>query len=497
MNAAVVGVIGWCAGAAVAAAPPALTDVEELQPLVERWTGFAEDLGIGGYAIALIKDGELLAAEGFGVRDAEEAEPVDADTMYYIASCTKTYVAAAIVDLAHQGTVDLDHPVTRYLPEFILADGSQSSVTLRDLLGHKKGLNSGTAVQLDAYTGTITDDRYFHWLAEEASSGDIQYTNVNFTLLGRVIERVSGQSWRNYLDEHLFTPAGMHRTTGYATEMYTDANAAFPQVLGDDGLERAEMIKNDAVMHAAGGLGTSALDAARWLMLHINEGRLDGRQVLPAAVIEEALTAQSSFPSTRGRLRAMEGFAAGWQRGTWAGGPKYYQHGGGYVGTSAHLSMIPEEGLGVVVLVNLSPEGIALHEVLSIDYYDHMLGVEEPHDFLEQYGDRIKDYRAREDEPAPPRLTSAALSLPARSYLGRFSNTWMGEIEIAFRQGELAGRMGNYPITLHAAPEGGADRCLFLSGGNAADLRFVIDQGTVVAIEVTDDGDTARYDRVR
>ncbi len=480
------------------AAPARLSEIAGYDALVERWTGLAETMGIEGYAIALVRDGELLGAEGFGTRDSERGEPVDAETMFYIASCTKTYVAAAIVTLADEGAIDLDAPVRRYLPEFTLADpGAAEKITVRDLLGHAQGINCSNAVFLDAYTGAINDARYFHWLAREAPAGAIRYTNVHYTLLGRVIERVTGESWRDYLDTRLFTPAGMERTTGYASEMYSDPNAAFPHVWRETGAERADVVKTDAVMHAAGGLGTSALDGARWIMLHMHEGELDGARVYSRGAAREMLREQSRFETTNGSVRAIDGFASGWQMGTWRGGPRYYQHGGGYIGTAAHLSFIPDEGLGVVVLANMSPEGSAFADVVSIDFYDRELETEDPYDFLPPYAKRVNELHARAADDLLPRLTSAHLSRAAHRYTGSYYNEWLGRVDVTFARGELVVTMGNMTFSTHAAEDGAVDAFRIVASGDATDCRFVVSpEGEVMAIEMIDEETGAdRFER--
>lgn len=494
---AVVAVACALVGASVCVAEPVrLSERDGYGALVERWAGLAETMGLEGYAIALVRDGELFGAEGFGTRDCERGEPVDADTMFYIASCTKTYVAAAIVKLADEGKIDLDAPLRRYLPEFALADEAIArAVTPRDLLGHSTGIRSSNAVFLDAYTGAITDARYFHWLAGETPSGEITYTNIHYTLLGRVIERVTGESWRDYLDSHMFTPAGMHRTTGYASEMYTDPNAAFPHVWRATGPERADVVKSDEVMHAAGGLGTSAIDGARWIMLQMHEGELDGARVYSREAAQEMLREQSRFDSTKGSVRAMDGFAGGWQMGTWRGGPRYYQHGGGYIGTAAHLSFIPDKGLGVVVLANTSPEGNAFADVVSIDFYDHELETENPGDFLQPYAERVQRLHSRAEEALLPRLTSEQLSLPARRYVGSYYNEWLGRIDVSFDRGELVARMGNFSFSMHAAEDGAVDAFRLVASGTTA-CRFVV-RDEVAALEMIDEETgTDRFDRV-
>ncbi|MEL6329395.1 MAG: serine hydrolase [Planctomycetota bacterium] len=462
--------------------------------MMERWRAVAERFGVPGAAIALIKDGELVAIEGFGVREGEE--PVDPDTMFYIASVTKTYVATAIVQLADRGRVDLDAPVRRYLPRFRLADSvATETITLRDLLSHAKGLNSGDAVLLDAYTGEITEDRYYRAL-RDSEPGGIEYTNVHYTILGRVIQAVTGQSWRDYLDEHVLEPAGLHRTTGYASEMYADANAAFPMVREGDGFVVADQVKTDAVMHAAGGMGASASDAARYLLMHLRDGEIGGTRIISASSAREMRGVTAAFDETQGRIRAMEGFGLAWFVGTWRGITPYLNHGGGYIGTAAHYSMLPEKGLGVVVLANASPAGQGLCDIVSIDVYERELEVEEPRDLVELYAERLAEIEAeRADAVTRPRLSAADLSLPARAYAGRFVNPDLGTLTMGFDRGRLVGSLGMMRLDL--SPGDSTDAFVVGSAWGEMRGRFEVENGRVTAIELTldDDDEASSFER--
>src|SRR5262249_40504064 len=158
----------------------------------------------------------------------------------------------------------------------------------------------------------------------------------HFTLLGRVIESVTGKPWRDFLDARLFQPAGMTRTTGYASRMYGDANVALPCRETAEGWTVSPLIKTDRTMHAAGGLGTTARDLGQWLRLNMNLGTVNGKRILSEAGARQMQTPQSQG-EPEGKIRRLEGFGLGWQLGTYRGRP-YATHGGGYVGAAAHIS---------------------------------------------------------------------------------------------------------------------------------------------------------------
>lgn len=475
---------------------PALAEVPELEGLVERWSGALADLGAPGCAVAVVRDGAVLGYASLGVRNPA-GEPVGPDTMFYIASITKTYTAAAAAKLAEQGELELDGVVEEYLPRFTLAHEQAAwGMTVRELLCHRPGLSSFPIVFLDAYTGQITEDRFYHWLAQVEPTGEVTYSNLHFTLAGRVVEAVAGEPWQEALERLLFEPAGMSRTTARASRMYADPDAALPMELGPEGFVACATRKVDATMHAAGGMGTTARDAARWLLLFLNGGELDGTRVLAAATVEEALRRQSDV-EPEGQIRRLDGFGLGWMLGTYRGRP-YVTHGGGYVGTAAHMSFLPEQGLGVVVLSNASPAGQALCDVVSIDVYDRLLGLDEG-DLLPSYVRSAAERRAAEAGAPAAESTRGALGpdelpLALEACAGRYEHAFWGALELRVEDGLLRGAMGAMPVQLTAGES--AERFVLDSAGaSEVQGRFVIEDGRAVAVELAGDGLDARLER--
>ena len=177
---------GPAADSVAASADP---DGAKLAELIPVWEEALADLRVPGLAIAVVRGNEVLLARAFGQRDVESDRPANADTMYYIASSTKSFVALAVQILAEEGRVDLDAPVARYLPRFRLAsEEATAAITVRDLLSHRQGLRHNAITQAEAYTGLFDEDLYYRLLAEVEPGGAFDYTNLHFTLLGRLIQ---------------------------------------------------------------------------------------------------------------------------------------------------------------------------------------------------------------------------------------------------------------------------------------------------------------------
>lgn len=424
---------------------------EELAELPARWRELMTEFEVPGMAVVVVRGDEVILLEGLGLRNVERREPVTPDTYFYIASCTKSYVATAVMQLVEEGKISPDAPVKRYLPRFQLADEEYTNtISIRDLLSHAKGINSRPIVVLDAYTGEITEDRYYHFLKEAKVKGSFDYSNVHYTLLGRVIEAVSGMPWREFLRERLFEPAGMTRTTGYASKMYGDDNAALPYDIADGEFTPAAVVKTDRTMHAAGGLGTTARDLGRWLRLNLNGGVIDGKRILSKEHIKEMQTLQAGSGVQPGPLPHLkrEGYGLGWTVGT-IQAERHIQHGGGYVGTAANVSMLPEHDLGVAVVANMSGRGHVLAEVVLADVYERLVPVSQTHclERAQKYVERVQK-REKEEKPdsRPNPATGDGLSRPPKAYVGSYTNDLLGTVRIDLNGGKLTGSLGDLPF---------------------------------------------------
>src|SRR5262245_34013978 len=159
-----------------------LADCPELEGLESRWRDAMQALDVPDFAIVVVQGDDVILLDAFGNSDPEKSRAATPDTMYYIASCTKVYLATALQLLAEEGKLGLNDPVKKHLPRFTLADPAQvGTITLRDLLCHRPGLNDGQIVFADAYSGQITEDFYYKRLAFVKPAGEVRYSNLHFT----------------------------------------------------------------------------------------------------------------------------------------------------------------------------------------------------------------------------------------------------------------------------------------------------------------------------
>lgn len=473
------------------------TDRAKIDDLVAGWTRTLAELEVSGVAISVVRGDEVLLARGFGLRDVGRKLPVDADTLFYIASSTKSFLALAIEILAEEGRLDLDSPVVEYLPRFRLADPEATrSITLRDLLSHAPGLRHPAITQAEAYTGQFDDDLYYRLLAEVVPRGQFAYSNVHFTLLARIVEAVTGDSWRTLVEEKILTPAAMTRTTTSASRMYADPNVAFPVQEVEGHWQLAAVRKTDRTMHAAGGMGSTANDLATWLRLNLSDGTFDGKRIVSAGGLEETHTAQVEVGKSF-YIFDRNHYGLGWYVGSYAGATMIH-HFGGYVASRAHVSFLPEHDLGVAVVMNSSDPTFYVVDWMAASVYNSLAGLEGP-DVLPQLTARMEKRRAatREKqaglEPNPARASNG-LSLPVQSYVGRFQNKDWGILDLTVFDDVLVCRWGELEPVLYST---GTDRFLFSpTPREQHDGSFEIEAESVTSVVVTMDNDkTVRFVR--
>lgn len=385
--------------------------------------------------LAVVVDGKPLLVRGIGVRDVVTKTPADAKTGYYIASSTKSYLGTLTAILASRGVLELDRPITQYLPELKLPDGLEPQrVTLRTLLTHTSGLRNDAIVTRTAFTGEHSPALLASLVARSGvADSKFEYDNLGYVIGALVLERMTGKKWQDLLDREVFTPLGMDHTTAYMSEAkkwpmasphWADANAP---------VKRIDMMKTDATMHPAGGLVTTPNDLARWLEANINQGRVGGRQALPKAVFEMTQTPYATMSSDFYRFKR-RGYGLGWYDADFEG-ETLIHHFGGFEGWRTHISFMPRHRIGVAVATNVSGPGGRVADILAAYIYERLLA--KP-GFDATYAAQIR--KERDTMDASRERMRAELERRAQrtsmlhhanaAYAGRYANDLYGTVTI-------------------------------------------------------------------
>ncbi len=344
-----------------------------------------------GMSVAVVTSGRVLFAHGHGIADAGEHRAVDARTLWYVASTSKSYTGVATLLLATRDAMSLETPISTWLPGVTWPDGVHpDSLTLADFLGHTHGLGNGPLVVQAAFVGAIPEAAWPQLLATtpRLASRALRYNNLGYNVAAMVIDRRHARGWRDWIDASLLRPAGLRDTHARVSGL-DQRRFARPHTQRADGAwDTVTFPKSDATMNSAGGHLATLGDLARWTLLNLDEGRLDGRQVVPAHIVRDAQRPlrwhAADDPGRRYAYFDRAAWGAGWNLGAYEGA-RMVSRFGSYLSFRSHLSFLPDHGVGVVALSNGEPGGPVTDMVAAL-VYDWVLGrpdaVAQAHDRL-------------------------------------------------------------------------------------------------------------------
>lgn len=419
-----------------------------------------QEFAVPGASVAIVKDGKVVLARGYGVRKLGESGAVDGDTLFQIASNTKAFTTAALAMLVDDGKLAWDDPVSKHLPSFRLSDPySSNEVLIRDLVSHRAGLGLGAGDLMIYPSSDLTREEIVNRIRflKPASSMRTRYAynNLMFLAAGRVIEQISGMSWEQFITTRILTPLAMTNTATTVSAMRASANAAAPHSAEAPNAARVIPIRYDVWENAApaGGLGSSANDMASWLIAQLNRGKLDGdKRLFSEAQSREMWQAQINL-----RIGAADGplamltpnfsqYALGWSVRDYRG-HRMLGHGGGLTGMISRVTLIPDLNLGIVVLTNQSTGGGVANSV-TWTIADHYLGAPKS-DWVALYAkardEQQKKFAEEQEKHDKARMKDSTPSLPLARYAGRYTDAWYGDVSIAEEEGKLVMRFSHSP----------------------------------------------------
>ncbi|HZX58817.1 MAG TPA: serine hydrolase [Mucilaginibacter sp.] len=402
---------------------------------------------VPGIAVAVVKDGKIVYAKGYGVTSLATGKKVDENTLFGIASNSKAFTAAAIGILCDEGKLHLDDKVTDYIPEFKLYDPwVTSEFTIRDLLTHRSGLGLGVGDLVDFPDSTdftladaIHNLRYFKPVTSFRST--FAYDNQLYKVAGEVIARASGMSWEDFIETRIMKPLGM-----------TDSRASFQRIKGNSNYVDAHAPVNGTVKviprffstssNAAGGIYSSVNDLSKWVIMQMDNGKYgDGRQLFSEKIHQEMWSPQTILP-VGGPGAYNTHFAAyglGWFLND-AKGYKEVSHTGGIDGMVTKVDLIPELKLAVIVLTN--QQSGAAFSAIDNQIKDSYLGVT-GNDWIKKFSDMVAAGKGNADKATEAvwKQVEARLKngpkLDNSVYIGTYHDNWLGDATISEKGGKL------------------------------------------------------------
>jgi CubicO group peptidase (beta-lactamase class C family) len=407
-------------------------------------------------AVSVVKDGRVVFARGYGVRKLGGQDAVDADTVFPIASITKSFNATAIAMLVEDGKLDWMDPVIKHLPGFQLRDPVMTGdVRIADLLSHRTGLadpDSLCCCGAMSRAELIRRARFLPQIAPFRSG--YHYNNFGTIVAGEILERVSGQSWAEFVRRRVIQPLEMNATVPDVLELKDKENVATTYVAVNGELREDKSwnlplndgwIRYRETIRPAGSICSTANDLAKFAIFQLAGGEFHGRRLLRADTIRQMQALHSTTPLKDSPVpnlihaKIAYGAGYGWQVRDYRG-RKLVQHGGS---TGTAIGLMPEDGIGVVVLTNL---GCGIEFMVMHDVIDRLLGIPRTwsnRDFVDHV---VRDYQrlvaaenARLDQNRRPDVKP---QLPLPDYAGTYESDIYGRLVVQVTDGTLSVQIG-------------------------------------------------------
>lgn len=416
---------------------------EKVEEVVQR---AMSTFNVPGIAVGIVHNQNLALAEGYGVTNIQTGTPINARTNFGIASNSKAFTATALAILVDQGKIAWEDPVKKYIPEFkMYHEYVTQEFTIRDLLVHRSGLGLGAGdlmVWPDGHDFTpqdiINHIQYLHPVSGFRTKYD--YDNLLYIIAGVVVERVSGESWQDFVQDQLLTPLKMYDTAPNWKRLKDRSNVVVPHVPLNNELKVIERYTN-TIFDAAAGLYSNVEDLAKWVQFQLDLGKLpDGTSYLSEARMQELIQPQTLMPvKTVAPYHSLfKAYGLGFVLQDMAGKLEV-SHTGGLEGMVTQVIMYPQLNLGIIVLTN-QQEGAAFMAI-SNTIKDHYLGLD-PQDWVKYYEDLLSSRRAEADEITEQvwrqvQKNKSSVFPLQKEMLGSYVDPWFGEVEILQEEGKM------------------------------------------------------------
>ncbi|MBS1797793.1 MAG: serine hydrolase [Acidobacteria bacterium] len=406
------------------------------------------DWNIPGMAIAVVKDDKVIFAKGYGVRDINKPDKVDENTLFAIASNSKAFTTASLAILIDEKKIGgWDDKVTKYLPDFQMYDPYVTrEMTIRDLVSHRSGLAtfSGDLLWYDTTYSTDEMLRRVRYLKPvRGFRAGYGYQNLMFVAAGRIVEKVSGQKWGDFIKERILTPLGMTRTTTTVRDLKD--NYASPHNESFGGRMRALPLGNVDNPVGAVGLNSSVIELTRWLRLQLNHGTFEGKKIYSDDRANEMWQQNifmniAKFPPKEAPTQMFSGYGLGWVLNDYRG-RKVVSHTGGLDGMISQTAMMPAENLGFVILTNSETNAIGILRNKIFDVFTDAPARDWNAEALKRAADGKAAEEKERQKVDAARVLNTKPSLDLKAYAGTYTSEMYGDVTIAEENGRLVLRL--------------------------------------------------------
>ena len=368
--------------------------------IIKKINELLEIRGIPGLAIGIVRDNTIAYVGGFGIKDIVKKESIQSDSIFHTSSVSKLFVVMALMQLVEQGKIDLDTPITKYLPYFKLKDINYKKITIKHLLNHSSGLPDvdNKTVYASSEIDDLALERYVKSLSERnllfIPGIRFGYSDIGYNVLGDVIAKVSGMTFEAYMKKNVLLPLEMKKSTFLKNEI-PENELVLPHVRKQKRLIVSEKYPYSRDQAPSSTFHSNVIELCNFMIANLNNGKFDGKQILKPSTHE--LLWEPLIKTNMDEHNAHIGL--GWFIGKYRGA-KIVGHSGGEFGFLAHLFLFPEKSLGIVLLMNSfhSPEWNLTSAFLDIilGYKPQFLDNTQFNFFKQLISNHVEDFKKKE-----------------------------------------------------------------------------------------------------
>lgn len=406
-----------------------------------------KDWNAPGIGVGIVVGDKLVFAKGYGYRDYEKRLPITSSTLFPIASNTKLFTSVAAGFLVEEGKLSWDRPIRESVPTIEFYNSYlNNTITLRDMLGHRTGITRHDSIW---YKSDFTTKQLFERLKylepKESPRQLFLYNNMMYAGAGYSIELQSGKTWADYVREKILQPLDMNHTVFSISDMLKQPDYGVPFTEKRDSMEiyKIPYYEDTDGLAAAGAIVSNIDDLSHWLIALMNNGKYNGKQVLPAKVLQATLEPSISLPNTAGETRGWwEVLNRAYGMGRWTAsyrGRYIAFHGGDLPGFHSQVSFMPNERIGVIVFV-IGDHIAPLYNPISYNVYERLLGMDQV-----AWTERLLDIRLKNKKAGTEarskagfgRILNTKPSHPLADYVGEYEHPAYGTLKIGLKDNEL------------------------------------------------------------
>ncbi len=476
---------------ALTAFAPARADEPKPEAVDAALEGGLKTFKVPGAAVAVVRGDQVLVLKGYGRRRADANDPVTADTVFPLASCTKQFTTALLAMLVDDGALAWDDPVKKHLPAFKLSDPNANALlTVRDLVSHRTGLGGHDLLWYRAPWGLDHTLKQVPLLPlDYPFRGGYRYSSIPFMAAGRIAEECGKEKWEKLVRERLCEPLEMKGVYFTTAQIPESVDRARGHRLTKEGKIELMAVYEMKEPNPSGSMSATARDLAAWLQFQVADGvapsgkRLVSTQALletraPQTIMRLSGTEKALFPET-----VQMSYAMGWVVNDYRG-LKVVGHGGLIDGFRIQITLVPDKDLGFAVLTNLHDTRMPMAVTNTlIDLYCDLPAKDWNAYYRKVEVDaaeaRKKDLAARDAARDP----NAKSSLPLADYAGEYTHPAYGTATVAFADGKLGARYSSFRYPLEPYEQ---DAFRITDGFFADELAvFTVKDGTVTGLKLS------------